>query len=108
MAFNFNFKYLSASRYKILRIKYLFASQYKGSIDFTQILFIFPFYFLSLQSYLKFFKYSSSHVLSLQFIYSNFIGEMNKELEINVDEVIKTLLDVRTAKPGKMVKLTEQ
>lgn len=33
---------------------------------------------------------------------------MNKEVEINVDEVIKTLLDVRTAKPGKMVKLTEQ
>jgi len=33
---------------------------------------------------------------------------MNQEIEVNVDEIIKTLLDVRTAKPGKLVKLQEQ
>jgi len=37
----------------------------------------------------------------------NFIGEMNQEVELNVDDIIKTLLDVRTAKPGKQVKLPE-
>ena len=31
---------------------------------------------------------------------------MNHEVEVNVDDIIKTLLDVRTAKPGKQVKLT--
>jgi len=33
---------------------------------------------------------------------------MNQEIEVNVDEIIKTLLDVRAAKPGKLVKLQEQ
>lgn len=33
---------------------------------------------------------------------------MNQEIEVNVDEIIKTLLDVRTAKPGKLVKIPEQ
>lgn len=30
---------------------------------------------------------------------------MKNEIELNVDEIIKTLLEVRTAKPGKLVKL---
>lgn len=33
---------------------------------------------------------------------------MNHEVEVNVDDIIKSLLDVRTAKPGKQVKLAEQ
>ena len=33
---------------------------------------------------------------------------MIQEHELKVDEIIKTLLEVRTAKPGKMVKLQEQ
>jgi serine/threonine-protein phosphatase PP1 catalytic subunit len=32
---------------------------------------------------------------------------MSQEIEVNVDDIIKSLLDVRTAKPGKLVKLTE-
>jgi hypothetical protein len=30
---------------------------------------------------------------------------MNQEVEINVDEIVRVLLDVRTAKPGKLIKL---
>ena len=33
---------------------------------------------------------------------------MNHEHELKVDDIIKTLLEVRTAKPGKLVKLQEQ
>ena len=32
---------------------------------------------------------------------------MNNEVEVNVDDIIKSLLEVRTAKPGKVVKLSE-
>lgn len=32
---------------------------------------------------------------------------MLQEHELRVDEIIKSLLEVRTAKPGKMVKLNE-
>lgn len=32
---------------------------------------------------------------------------MQNEVELNIDEIIKTLLEVRTAKPGKLVKLSE-
>lgn len=30
---------------------------------------------------------------------------MKQEVEVNVDEIINTLLEVRTAKPGKLIKL---
>jgi serine/threonine-protein phosphatase PP1 catalytic subunit len=32
---------------------------------------------------------------------------MKQEIEVNVDEIINTLLEVRTAKPGKLIKLRE-
>ena len=32
---------------------------------------------------------------------------MKQAVEINVDEIINTLLEVRTAKPGKLIKLRE-
>ena len=32
---------------------------------------------------------------------------MKTEVEVNVDEIISTLLEVRTAKPGKLIKLRE-
>lgn len=32
---------------------------------------------------------------------------MNQEVELNVDEIIRALLEVRTAKPGKVVTLRE-
>ena len=33
---------------------------------------------------------------------------MKQEVEVNVDDIIKSLLDVRTAKPGKQVQLLEK
>lgn len=33
---------------------------------------------------------------------------MLQEVEINIDDIIKTLLEVRTCKPGKLVTLKEQ
>jgi hypothetical protein len=33
--------------------------------------------------------------------------EMNQEVELDVDEIIRALLEVRTAKPGKLVGLKE-
>lgn len=32
---------------------------------------------------------------------------MNHEIKVNIDEIIRALLEVRTAKPGKLVKLPE-
>ena len=32
---------------------------------------------------------------------------INPEVEINVDEIIRSLLEVKTAKPGKLVNLKE-
>jgi serine/threonine-protein phosphatase PP1 catalytic subunit len=32
---------------------------------------------------------------------------MNHEIKVNIDEIIRALLEVRTAKPGKLVKLAE-
>jgi hypothetical protein len=32
---------------------------------------------------------------------------MNHEIKVNIDEIIHALLEVRTAKPGKLIKLQE-
>lgn len=49
----------------------------------------------------------SFQVWRLVYIYSNLLL-MNYQHELKVDDIIKNLLEVRTAKPGKLVKLSEQ